>query len=138
MRSAEFGRAVAEERGRVARDIHDGLAQYLFAISTQTTMLAGGAPVEQVLPRLQEAAAAAQQEARFAVLTLSSAGGTAPFDAALNRYVGFLTADGNWTSTSRSSAESSSAPTSRSRSSGSSRKVSPTSAAMRKRGARRC
>ncbi|HEV8098096.1 MAG TPA: histidine kinase [Gaiellaceae bacterium] len=94
MRSAEFGRAVAEERARVARDIHDGLAQYLFAISTQTSRLAGGAPVEQVLPRLQEAAAAAQQEARFAVLALSSAGGTASFDAALNRYVGFLTADG--------------------------------------------
>ena len=95
MRAAELGRAVAEERARVARDIHDGLAQYLFAISTQTSMLAGGAPVEQVIPRLQEAAAAAQQEARFAVLALSSAGGTAPFEAALNRYVGFLTADGH-------------------------------------------
>jgi len=91
--AAEFGRAVAEERGRVAREIHDGLAQYLFAISTQTSMLAGGASVEDVLPRLREAAAAAQQEARFAVLALSSAGGTAPFDAALNRYVGVLTAD---------------------------------------------
>ena len=31
---AEFGRAVAEERARVAREIHDGLAQYLFAVST--------------------------------------------------------------------------------------------------------
>ena len=50
MRAAELGRAVAEERARVARDIHDGLAQYLFAISTQTSMLAGGAPVEQVIP----------------------------------------------------------------------------------------
>jgi len=94
IRAAEFGRAVAEERARVAREIHDGLAQYLFAISTQTTMLAGGAPVDRVLPRLQEAAAAAQQEARFAVLALSSAGGSAPFDAALSRYVEFLTADG--------------------------------------------
>jgi signal transduction histidine kinase len=94
MRAAEFGRAVAEERARVARDIHDGLAQYLFAISTQTTRLAAGAPVAEVVPRLQEAATAAQQEARFAVLALSSAGGTAPFDAALNRYVGVLTADG--------------------------------------------
>jgi signal transduction histidine kinase len=92
--AAEFGRAVAEERARVARDIHDGLAQYLFAISTQTSMLAGGAAIGEVLPRLQEAASAAQQEARFAVLALSSAGGTAPFDAALNRYVGVLTADG--------------------------------------------
>ena len=31
IRAAEFGRAVAEERARVAREIHDGLAQYLFA-----------------------------------------------------------------------------------------------------------
>jgi signal transduction histidine kinase len=94
IRAAEFGRAVAEERARVAREIHDGLAQYLFAVSTQTSLLAGGAPLEKVLPRLQEAAAAAQQEARFAVLALSSAGGSAPFDSALTRYVEFLTADG--------------------------------------------
>jgi signal transduction histidine kinase len=94
IRAAEFGRAVAEERARVAREIHDGLAQYLFAISTATTMLGGGAELATVLPRLQQAAAAAQQEARFAVLALSSAGGSAPFDAALSRYVEFLTADG--------------------------------------------
>ena len=94
IRAAEFGRAVADERARVARDIHDGLAQYLFAISTQTSLLAGGADLDKVLPRLQEAATAAQQEARFAVLALSSAGGSAPFDSALNRYVEFLTADG--------------------------------------------
>jgi signal transduction histidine kinase len=94
IRAAEFGRAVAEERARVAREIHDGLAQYLFAISTETSMLAKGADLEKVLPRLREAAAAAQQEARFAVLALSSAGGSASFDAALNRYVDFLTADG--------------------------------------------
>ena len=91
---AEFGRAVADERARVARDIHDGLAQYLFAISTQVSMLEGGAPLEQVLPRLKRAATAAQQEARFAVLALSSAGGSARFDSALRRYVEVLTADG--------------------------------------------
>ena len=34
IRNSEFGRAVAEERARVAREIHDGLAQYLFAVST--------------------------------------------------------------------------------------------------------
>jgi signal transduction histidine kinase len=91
---AEFGRAVADERARVAREIHDGLAQYLFAISTQVNMLETGGPLEQVLPRLKRASIAAQQEARFAVLALSSAGGSARFDSALRRYVEVLTADG--------------------------------------------
>jgi signal transduction histidine kinase len=91
---AEFGRAVAEERARVARDIHDGLAQYLFAISAQVSMLESGAALETILPRLKFASTAAQQEAQFAVLALSSASGSAPFDAALRRYVDFLVADG--------------------------------------------
>jgi signal transduction histidine kinase len=91
---AEFGRAVAEERARVAREIHDGLAQYLFAVSTHATMLQNGAPQEETLAKLREAANAAQQEARFAILALSTAAGHAPFDAALRRYVEFLTADG--------------------------------------------
>ncbi|MFL5917544.1 MAG: sensor histidine kinase [Gaiellaceae bacterium] len=91
---AEFGRAVAEERARVAREIHDGLAQYLFAVSTHATMLEHGAPPEETIGKLKEAADAAQQEARFAILALSSAAGNAPFDAALRRYVDFLTADG--------------------------------------------
>ena len=91
---AEFGRAVADERARVAREIHDGLAQYLFALSTQVSMLESGASLEELLPRMKVAALAAQQEARFAVLALSSASGTAPFDAGLRRYVEFLTADG--------------------------------------------
>lgn len=91
---AEFGRAVADERARVAREIHDGLAQYLFAISTQVSMLESGAPLDHVLPRLKQASTSAQQEARFAVLALSSAGGSARFDSALRRYVEVLTADG--------------------------------------------
>jgi signal transduction histidine kinase len=94
IRAAEFGRAVADERARVAREIHDGLAQYLFAVSTHASMLENGAAREETLSQLKEAAALAQQEARFAVLALSSAAGTAPFDAALRRYVEFLTADG--------------------------------------------
>ncbi len=93
IRAAEFGRAVSEERARVARDIHDGLAQYLFALTTHLSMLRAGAELENVLPRLEEIAALAQQEARFAVLALSSAGGSAPFDAALHRYVEFLCAN---------------------------------------------
>jgi signal transduction histidine kinase len=95
IRSAELGRAIAEERARVAREIHDGLAQYLFAVSTHAQMLDAGAPVEEIGPQLKEAAALAQQEARFAVLALSSASGTASFDSGLRRYVEFLTADGD-------------------------------------------
>ncbi len=91
---AEFERAVAEERARVAREIHDGLAQYLFAVSTHATMLQQGAPQEETLTKLKEAADAAQQEARFAILALSTAAGSAPFDAALTRYIEFLAADG--------------------------------------------
>src|SRR5581483_11688220 len=94
IQASEFGRAVAEERARVAREIHDGLAQYLFALSTHAQMLEAGQPVEEVGPQLKQLAALAQQEARFAILALSSASGTAPFDAALRRYVEFLTADG--------------------------------------------
>lgn len=94
IREAEFGRAVSEERARVAGEIHDGLAQYLFALSTHLNMLRAGGDLETILPRLEEVAGLAQQEARFAVLALSSAGGSAPFDAALRRYVEFLCADG--------------------------------------------
>jgi signal transduction histidine kinase len=94
IRFAEFGRAVAEERARVAREIHDGLAQYLFAVSTHASMLENGVDPGKTLAQLKDATAAAQQEARFAVLALSSAGGSAPFDSALRRYVDFLTADG--------------------------------------------
>ncbi|HUZ80663.1 MAG TPA: ATP-binding protein [Gaiellaceae bacterium] len=94
IRHSEFGRAVAEERARVAREIHDGLAQYLFAVSTHASMLEAGADPAVTLPRLKEAALAAQQEARYAILALSSAAGRSPFDAALRRYVDFLTADG--------------------------------------------
>ena len=94
IRAAEFGRAVAEERARLAREIHDGLAQYLFAVSTHATMLESGADQATNVRRLKEAAQAAQQEARYAFLALSSAAGRSPFDAALRRYVEFLTADG--------------------------------------------
>jgi signal transduction histidine kinase len=96
IRHAEFGRAVAEERARVAREIHDGLAQYLFAVATHATMLenADESTRAETITNLKQAATAAQQEARFAVLALSSASGNAPFDAALRRYIDFLTADG--------------------------------------------
>jgi signal transduction histidine kinase len=92
--AAEFGRAVAEERARVAREIHDGLAQYLFALATHASLLESGRITPEAIAHIKTLAVTAQQEARFAVLALSSAGGTAPFDAALRRYVELLTADG--------------------------------------------
>ena len=58
IRFAEFGRAVAEERARVAREIHDGLAQYLFAVSTHAAMLEAGRRSRRSCPQLKEAAAA--------------------------------------------------------------------------------
>ena len=92
--ASETGWAIAEERARVAREIHDGLSQYLFAISTHAVMLEAGAEPVETLGKLKAAVQAAQTEARFATLALSSAAGRAPFDAALRRYVDFLTADG--------------------------------------------
>ena len=90
---AEFGRAVADERARVAREIHDGLAQYLFAISTQSARSSRTRRWRRCC-HAQACIDAAQQEARFAVLALSSAGGSARFDSALRRYIDVLTADG--------------------------------------------
>jgi signal transduction histidine kinase len=57
-------------------------------------MLEAGADPATTLPRLKEAALAAQQEARYAILALSSASGRAPFDSALQRYIDVVTADG--------------------------------------------
>src|SRR5436305_10504301 len=96
IRFAKYSLAVADERARIAREIHDGLAQYLFAVATHATMLekADGPARAETIANLKEATTAAQQEARFAVLALSSASGTAPFDAALRRYIDFLTAAG--------------------------------------------
>jgi signal transduction histidine kinase len=94
IRASEFGRAIAEERSRVARELHDGLAQYLFAISANVSLLEAGADPAETLPLLKTAAAAAQQEARTAVLALSAAAGRSPFDTALRRYVELLSADG--------------------------------------------
>jgi|SRR5579862_586741 len=94
VRSSEQGRAVAEERARVARDVHDGLAQYLFTIATHALMLEAGADPSVALPRLKEAALSAQREARYAILALSSASGRAEFETALRRYVDLLTVDG--------------------------------------------
>jgi signal transduction histidine kinase len=74
-----------------AREIHDGLAQYLFAADADE-LLAGGAPGED--PTAAAGAAAAQQEARFAVLALSRQAAPRP-SIRRARYVEFLTQTGN-------------------------------------------
>ena len=43
---AEFGHSVLRKGGRVAREIHDGLAQYLFAISAHVSMLEASADLD--------------------------------------------------------------------------------------------
>ena len=71
------------------------------------------------------------------MLALSSAGGSAPFDSALRRYVDFLTADGQLeVDLEIAGRRSGWRPTSRSRSSASSRRGSPTPASTRGRGTR--
>jgi signal transduction histidine kinase len=92
--ASAVGWAIGEERARVAREIHDGLSQYLFAASTHAAMLQAAGEQADRLAKLKAAVQAAQTEARFATLALSSAAGRAPFDAALRRYVDILTADG--------------------------------------------
>ena len=94
IRFAEFGRAVAEERARVAREIHDGLAQYLFAISTHASMLAGGATPSRSIRADQgggrgRAAGGAVRRPRALL-----GGRHRAVRRGARRYVDFLTADG--------------------------------------------
>ena len=134
IRFAELGRAVAEERARVAREIHDGLAQYLFAVSTHATMLEAGTAPDEAIPKLKAAAAAPSRRP-------SSPCSRSPRRAARRRSTPRCAATSSssrptahWTSTSRSTPARCSRPTSRSRSSGSSRRASRTSASTRAHG----
>ena len=135
---AEFGRAVAEERARVAREIHDGLAQYLFAVSTHASMLENGAPIAE-----SDAAAEGGRAPRAAGSALRDPRALlGERNRAVRRGASRATSTcspptASSRSTSRSTARSASRPTSRSRSSGSCRKGSRTSASTRTRRARR-
>lgn len=66
--------AVAEERRRMARDLHDGLVQELSFIRSQTAAAAGGMEVPGMAEHLAAAADRALRESRRAVDALS--GGT--------------------------------------------------------------
>jgi signal transduction histidine kinase len=63
--------AVTEERRRLARDLHDGLAQELVFISAQTHRLLSRDPEPHDLKRLASAADRAVAESRRAIVALS-------------------------------------------------------------------
>jgi signal transduction histidine kinase len=63
--------AVLEARRRMARDLHDGLAQELSFLWGQSRALVAGPPTEQALERIGGAAARALDEARRAIAALT-------------------------------------------------------------------
>jgi signal transduction histidine kinase len=65
--------AVAEERRRMARDLHDGMAQELAFITTQANAAARGEADASLLVQLGAAAQRALDEARRAIVTLTTA-----------------------------------------------------------------
>lgn len=73
--------AVMDERRRIARDLHDGLAQELAYIATTARELAERADAPREVARLTAAAERALDESRRAIVALR--GGDEPLDAAL-------------------------------------------------------
>jgi signal transduction histidine kinase len=63
--------AVLEDRRRMARDLHDGLAQELAYLWSQSRSLAGGAPDAAAVERIGGAAGRALDEARRAIAALT-------------------------------------------------------------------
>jgi signal transduction histidine kinase len=63
--------AAIEERRQVARELHDGLAQELAYLSTQTMLATRKGPSEERLRNLADSAERALQEARMAIVELS-------------------------------------------------------------------
>jgi signal transduction histidine kinase len=78
--------AVAEERRRIARDLHDGLAQELAYLARNLDSL-GGQTGDHALERLRRAVGRAQLESRRAVGMLAAPAGQA-IEAALGDAVG--------------------------------------------------
>jgi signal transduction histidine kinase len=68
----EIELAIAEERRRIARDMHDGIAQDLAFIVSQTLRLAGGVSDPPALVRIAAAAERALSDTRETIYGLSS------------------------------------------------------------------
>jgi signal transduction histidine kinase len=78
--------AVAAERRRIARDIHDGLAQELAFIVSQSQRLEGSGRDSDIVVHLQSAARRALQESRLAVAFLNADDNT-PLDMLISQGV---------------------------------------------------
>jgi signal transduction histidine kinase len=63
--------AVFEERRRMARELHDGLAQELAFIRSQTAAMASGMPLPEMVGHVATAAERALEESRRAIETLA-------------------------------------------------------------------
>lgn len=64
--------AVFRERRRLARELHDGLAQELAFIRSQAERLAGTAEADRIVARVASAAERALEEARIAISALTT------------------------------------------------------------------
>jgi signal transduction histidine kinase len=73
---------VLDERRRIARDLHDGLAQELAYVATKTRELAGGSSSRVALLQVASAAQRGLDESRRAIQALTT-NDDAPFDVAL-------------------------------------------------------
>jgi signal transduction histidine kinase len=90
LREAELERATAEERARLAREIHDGMSQELWYAKLKQARLTGMADLpgeaRMLADEVAEAIESALSEARQAILALRPAEG-ASFAQVMDRYV---------------------------------------------------